>query len=115
MPLFPAYGLATSMLYQPDFPYSVPYAAPLDVQALSVIKFENSSPVQANPMYNETIHTAGNPPSFEPTESCGAKLTIDVDTLMRVIKVKQTNCPQLLEPTVPSLTSSLQTPKLTVV
>jgi hypothetical protein len=105
------YSMQQSSYYSPNMPHAMAYAAsdvlsvPTVRDARNVfnplVKSESTSPVQSNPMYNDTSYAAECKRSTsEPTEGSGINFATDVDTLMRAIQAKQTDSPQPLEPKV---------------
>ncbi|CAE7007804.1 hypothetical protein CFE70_001502 [Pyrenophora teres f. teres 0-1] len=105
-----AYNMQQPSYYQSNIQHPVSYAPTSDVQQLptvrdarnvfnNMVKSESTSPVQSNPMYNNTAYSADIKRSTsEPTEGSSASFATDVDTLMRAIQAKQTTSPQASEP-----------------
>jgi hypothetical protein len=106
------YNMQQASYYSPNIPHSMSYTASPDVQSLptvrdarnvfnAMVKSESTSPIQSNPMYNDTSYaTECKRSTSEPTEGSNTNFATDVDTLMRAIQAKQTNSPQSLEPKV---------------
>lgn len=115
-PIPNAYAMQQTSFYSPNIPQTVSYAAVPEVQPLAtvrdarnafpvgrmpVVKAESTSPIQSNPMFNDTSYaTECKRSSSEPSESSGINFATDVDTLMRAIQAKQTDTPQGQEPKV---------------
>jgi hypothetical protein len=102
------YNMQQASYYSPNMPHSMSYTAAPDMQPLStvrdvrnvfnpMVKSESTSPVQSNPIYNNSYAAECKRSTSEPAESGGVNFATDVDTLMRAIQAKQTNSPQPLE------------------
>jgi hypothetical protein len=106
------YNMQQASYYSPNMPHAMSYAASPNVQSLPtvrdarnvfnpMVKSESTSPVQSNPMYNDSSYAAECKRSTsEPTEGSGINFATDVDTLMRAIQAKEADSPQPLEPKV---------------
>jgi hypothetical protein len=99
------YNMQQASYYSPNMPHSMSYTAAPSMQPLStvrdarnvfnpMVKSESTSPVQSNPMYNNSYAAECKRSTSEPAEFGGVNFATDVDTLMRAI---QANSPQPLE------------------
>lgn len=106
------YSIPQSSYYQSSITHPVSYPPSADVQQLPtvrdgrnlfnpLVKAESTSPLQSNPIYNDTSYSAdGKRSNSVPTESTTVQFSTDVDTLMKAIQAKQTSPPEPAEPKV---------------